>query len=154
MTHTNPAAITRRTALACTLAAGLLGACATASGPQFTGLEAVPASQGHLYLYRKSALYAIAAGYEVTVDGKAAGKLVNASYLVLPLVPGERTVSVHEGGFTSAKSFKVNAEPGKRYFAEYDSSKGPLVGWGTLSGSAMKSETEAMADLKELKRAQ
>ena len=146
---------TRRAALACALAvAGLLGACATASGPQFAGLDAVASGQGQLYLYRKAAIYASGAAYDVAVDGKAAGKLFNASYLVLPLTPGEHTVSVDERGLTTVKSFKVTAEPGKRYFAEYDSSKGLLLGLGLLSGSAMKSEAEAMAELKELKRAQ
>lgn len=135
-------------------AATLLGACATASGPQFSSLEAVPTGQGQLYLYRKAAIYASGAAYDVAVDGKAAGKLFNASYLVLPMTPGEHTVSIDERGLTSVKSFKVAAEPGKRYFAEYDSSKGILLGLGLLSGSSMKSETEAMADLKELKRAQ
>lgn len=144
----------RRAVLALSAAAIVLGACATAGGPQFSGLEAVPSGQGQLYLYRKSALYASGAAYDVTLDGKAAGKLFNASYLVLPLTPGERTVSVDERGFAAAKSFKVTAEPGKRYFAEYDSSKGLLLGWGLLSGSSMKTEAEAMADLKELKRAQ
>ncbi|MBE7416237.1 MAG: DUF2846 domain-containing protein [Ideonella sp.] len=146
---------TRRALIAAALAvATLLGACATASGPQFSGLEAVPPGQAQLYLYRKSAIYAAGAAYDVAVDGKAAGKLFNASYLVLPLAPGERTVSVDERGFASAKTFKVAAEAGKRYFAEYDSSKGLLLGWGLLSGSSMKSEAEAIADLKDLKRAQ
>ena len=144
----------RRAAIVCGMAAALLGACAAASGPQFSGLEAVPSGHGQLHLYRKSALYASAAAYDVALDGKAAGKLFNASYLVLPLTPGEHTVSIDERGFASTKSFKVNAEAGKRYFAEYDSSRGLLLGWGLLSGSSMKTEAEAMADLKELKRAQ
>lgn len=151
----NRTPVTRRAALACALAAtALLGACATASGPQFSGLEAAPTGQAHLYLYRKSALYASGAAYDVAVDGKAAGKLFNASYLVLPLSPGERSVSVDERGLTSVKTFKLNAEAGKRYFAEYDSSKGLLLGLGLLSGSSMKSEADALADLKDLKRAQ
>lgn len=150
LTHT-----TRRAALACALAAAaLLGACATASGPQFSVLEVVPPGQAQLYLYRKSALYASGAAYDVALDGKAAGKLFNASYLVLPLAPGERTVSIDERGLTSVKSFKVNAEAGKRSFAEYDSSKGLLLGLGLLSGSSMRNEADALADLKDLKRAQ
>jgi hypothetical protein len=134
--------------------AALLTACATASGPQFSTLEPVPSGQAQLYLYRKAALYASGAAYDVAVDGKPAGKLFNASYLVLALAPGERTVSIDERGFTSVKTVKVPAEAGKRYFVEYDSSKGLILGLGLLSGSAVKSEAEAMADLKELKRAQ
>ncbi len=154
MTNTLSQLTTRRAVIVCGVAAVLLGACATASGPQFSSLETVPSGQGQLYLYRKSALYASGAAYDVALDGKAVGKLFNASYLVLPLALGERMVSIDERGFTSAKSFKINAEAGKRYFAEYDSSKGLLLGWGLLSGSSMKTEAEAMADLKELKRAQ
>jgi hypothetical protein len=83
-----------------------------------------------------------------------AREVYNQSYLVLALAPGERTVSIDERGFTSVKTVKVPAEAGKRYFVEYDSSKGLILGLGLLSGSAVKSEAEAMADLKELKRAQ
>jgi hypothetical protein len=156
MTHPiHPALSHRRIALLGALAAAaLFGACATATGPAFSTLEPVPAGQGQLYLYRKSALYASGAAFDVAVDGKAAGKLFNASFLVLPIAPGERTVSVDERGFTSAKAFKLNAEAGKRYFAEYDSSKGWLLGLGLLSGSAMKGEADALADLKGLQRAQ
>lgn len=146
---------TRRIVLASSLASLLvLGACATATGPQFTALDAVPTGQAHVYLYRKSALYASGAAYEVAHNGKPAGKLFNASYLVMPVAPGEHTFSVDERGLTSVKTFKVNAEAGKRYFVEYDSSKGLLLGMGLLSGSTAKGEAEALADLKALKRAQ
>lgn len=144
----------RRAALVGALATvTLLGACATASGPRFTSLDAAAPEHGQLYLYRKSALYASAAAFEVSVDGKPAGKLFNASYLVLPVSPGEHDIKVAESIIVS-KSFKLSAEAGKRYFAEYDASKGWLIGWGALSGSAMKSEEQALADLKTLKRAQ
>lgn len=155
MKHVQSTSMQRRLlTLGALAAAAVLGACAAASGPQFSTLEAVPPQQAQLYLYRKAALYASGAAFDVAVDGKAAGKLFNASYLVLPLAPGEHTVGVDERGFTSAKTFRLAAEAGKRYFAEYDASKGWLLGLGLLSGSAMKSEAEALADLKELKRAQ
>ena len=146
---------TRRLILASTLAATfVLGACATATGPQFSALDAVATGQAHVYLYRKAALYASGAAYEVAHNGKPVGKLFNASYLVMPVAPGEQSFSVDERGLTSLKTFKVTAEAGKRYFVEYDSSKGMLLGLGLLSGSAAKGEAEALADLKELKRAQ
>jgi hypothetical protein len=145
----------RRAALCAALAiVAALGACATASGPQFTRLEPVSADAAQVYLYRKSAIYASAAAYDVSHNGKAVGKLFNASYLVLPVTPGEHEFSVDERGLTTVKKFKVKAEAGKRYFVEYDSSKGMLLGLGLLSGSAAKSEAEALADLKDLKRAQ
>jgi hypothetical protein len=146
---------TRRLALAATLGSVvMLGACATASGPQFSTLEAVPASQAHVYLYRKSALYASGAAFAVTHNGKDAGKLYNASHLVLPVSAGAHQFAVDEGGFASAKKFSIHAEAGKRYYVAYDSSNGLLLGGGLLSGTATKSETQALADLKDLKRAQ
>jgi len=147
--------VTRRLILVSALAATLvLGACATATGPQFTALEAVPAGQVNVVVYRKAALYASGGAYDVALNGKPAGKLFNASYLVIRVAPGEHSFSIDEGPLISLKTFKVTAEAGKRYFVEYDSSKGLLLGWGLLSGSAAKGEPEALADLKELKRAQ
>lgn len=75
-----------------------LGACATASGPQFTRLEPVSAASAQVYLYHKSAIYASAAAYDVSHNGKAMGKLFNASYAVLPVTPGEHEFSVDERG--------------------------------------------------------
>ena len=150
-----PRSIAGRFVVAGSLASLLaLAACATATGPQFTALDAVPAEQANVYLYRKAALYASGAAYEVAHNGKPVGKLFNASYLVMPVAPGEHSFSVDERGLTSVKTFKLNAEAGKRYFVEYDSSKGLLLGLGLLSGSAAKGEAEALADLKDLKRAQ
>ena len=133
----------------------ILAGCATANGPAFTQVQAAPAGMAQLYLYRKSALYAVGAAYAVTnVQTKEAlGELYNASYLVLPLKAGKQVISVAEGGFASNKTFEVQAEAGKNYFVEYDSSKGLLLGLGILSGSAAKTETQALADLKELRRA-
>ena len=147
---------TRRAMLGLSLLSVLiLAGCATAKGPAFTQLEAAPAGMAQLYLYRKSALYAVGAAYAVTnVQTKEKlGELYNASYLVLPMKTGKQVISVAEGGFASPKTFEVQAEAGKNYFVEYDSSKGLLLGWGLMSGSAAKTETQAMADLKDLRRA-
>jgi hypothetical protein len=153
--HTATAA-TRRTVLGLALLPALIVAgCATATGPAFTALEAPPSGKAQLYLYRKSALYASGASYAVTnaATKKALGELFNASYLVLPLDAGKHVISVDERGFASTKNFEVQAEAGKSYFVEYDSSKGLLLGWGLLSGSAAKTEVQALADLKDLRRA-
>ena len=149
------AAGTRRTILGLSLlSAVLITGCATATGPTFTQLEAPMPNKGQLYLYRKSALYAIGASYAVANVGtkQALGELFNASYLVVPLDPGKHMFSVDERGFTSTKTFEVQVEAGKNYFVEYDSSKGLLLGWGLLSGSATKTEAQALADLKDLRR--
>ncbi|WPC67815.1 DUF2846 domain-containing protein [Rhodoferax ferrireducens] len=147
---------TRRVVLGLSLLPVLiLAGCATANGPAFTQVQAAPAGMAQLYLYRKSALYAVGASYAVTnmATKQTLGELYNASYLLLPLKAGKQVISVAEGGFASAKTFEVQAEAGKNYFVEYDSSKGLLLGLGLLSGSAAKTETQALADLKDLRRA-
>lgn len=151
-----PKSVTRRATLALALLPALmLAACVTAPGPAFTQLQAPPPGKAQLYLYRKSALYASGAKYIVAdiTNKQVLGELYNASYLVLPLSLGKQVLSVDERGFASAKTFEVQAEAGKNYFVEYDSSKGLLLGWGLLSDSIAKTEAQALADLKELRRA-
>ncbi len=151
---TTVTAVTRRSVLGL-LPVLVLAGCATASGPMFATLDTPPSGKAQLYLYRKSALYAAGAKYIVAEASTkhVLGELFNASYLVLPLDAGKHVISVSEGGFASAKSFEVQAEAGTNYFVEYDSSKGMLLGWGLLSGSAAKTEAQAMVDLKDLRRA-
>jgi Protein of unknown function (DUF2846) len=129
--------------------------CATANGPAFSKIEPAPAGKAQLYLYRKAAIYAMGASYGVANVGikQGYGELFNASYLTIPLDAGKHVISVDERGFAKLKTFEVQAEAGKNYFVEYDSSKGLLLGMGVLSGSAGKTEADALADLKDLKRA-
>jgi Protein of unknown function (DUF2846) len=146
----------RRSMLGLALAAAVaITGCATANGPAFSKIEPAPAGKAQLYLYRKSAIYAMGASYTVANVGtkQGYGELFNASYLVIALDAGKQMVSVDEKGFAKLKTFEVQAEAGKNYFVEYDSSKGLLLGAGLLSGSAGKNEVEALADLKDLKRA-
>ena len=137
------------------LPALLLGGCATGSGIAFTEVQVPPAGKAQLYLYRKSALYAFAANYTVAdvASKRVLGELSNGSYLVLPLDVGKQVISVDEKGLTKLKTFEIDAEAGKNYFVEYDSSKGLLLGLGILSGSAAKTQAQALADLKDLRRA-
>lgn len=74
-------------------------------------------------------------------------------YLEPPLSAGQQVVRVAESGFASAKSFEAQTEAGKNYFVAYDSSKSLLLSWGLLSGSCAKMDTQALADRKELRRA-
>ncbi|MGH6626663.1 MAG: DUF2846 domain-containing protein [Burkholderiaceae bacterium] len=144
----------RRSALSLVALTAMLQACATPAGPTFSALEPTPAGRANLYIYRKAALYAMAAKYPVTAADKTmVGELYNASYLLLPLKPGKHAFTVAEGGWASPKTFEVDVEAGKNYFVEYDSSKGLLLGAGLLSGTAIKTEAQALADLKELRRA-
>jgi hypothetical protein len=141
----------RRIVILGVLVAAAVGGCA-APGAPFASLEPVAAGKGHLYVYRKPALYAFGAKYHVTADGAKVGDLSNGSYLLLPLEPGKHRLAVDEGGFQRPKSFDVDVQAGQNYFVEYDSSKGLLLGWGLLSGSKAHSEAEAMADLNGLSR--
>jgi Protein of unknown function (DUF2846) len=137
---------------ACT--AVLLQGCATAPGAPFASLDPVPAGKGHLYVYRKAALYAVGAKYKVkAANGMVLGELYNASYLLLPVAPGKHQFSVEEASFLKPKTFEVDVKPGQNYFVEYDSSKGLLLGLGLLSDSNARSEAQALADLKGLNRA-
>jgi hypothetical protein len=142
----------RRTVIVGALVAAGIAGCA-APGTPFASLEPVAADKGHLYLYRKPALYAFGAKYKVTADGAQIGELSNGSYLLLPLAPGKHRLSVHEGGLLRPKSFEVDVQAGQNYFVEYDSSRGLLLGWGLLSDTKARSEAEAMADLNGLSRA-
>jgi Protein of unknown function (DUF2846) len=146
----------RRSVLGLALAAVVAATgCATANGPAFSKIEPAPVGKAQLYLYRKAAIYAMGASYAVANVGtkQAYGELFNASYLVIALDAGKQVVSVDEKGWAKLKTFEVQAEAGKNYFVEYDSSKGLLLGAGLLSGSTGKTEAEALGDLKDLKRA-
>jgi hypothetical protein len=143
-------------ALGCvTLPVMFISGCATVSGPVFTEVQVPPPGKAQLYLYRKSALYAIGAKYAVAdvASKRALGELYNASYLVLPLEVGRNVISVDERGLAKLRTFEVDAQAGQNYFVEYDSSKGLLLGMGLLSGSELKTQAQALADLKNLQRA-
>jgi Protein of unknown function (DUF2846) len=134
------------------LVATLVTACATASGPEFSQLQASTTNEGNLYIYRKPAIYAVAATYDVIDQNKkVVAGLVSGSYVVLPLKSGKHTFSISEG-FGTPKSFDIAVDPGKNYFVEYDASKGLLLGWGILSEAGSRSQEQALADLKGLKR--
>ncbi len=108
-------AATRRTLLGLSLLGALaLGGCATASGPSFSRVEAPQPGKAQLYLYRKSALYAMAGKYQVVAvpSGQSLGELSNATYLVLPLDAGKHSIGVMEGYF-GPKTFDIQAEAGK-----------------------------------------
>ncbi len=141
----------RRIALMTSLVAVFAG-CATATGPEFSQLQPNNASEGNLYVYRKPAIYAVAATYDIIdANKKVVAELVSGSYVVLPLKPGKHTFSVSEG-FGTPRSFDVQVEAGKNYFVEYDASKGLLLGWGMLSDVGSRSQESGLADLKGLKR--
>jgi len=140
--------------LTCSLLATLLLQACAAPGPAFTQLEPVPADKGHLYLYRQSALYGVAARYKVrAADDTLLGELSNASYLLLPLAPGAQRITVDEAARIVEKACELTVRPGQNQFFEYDSSAGLLLGWGALSRCVERGEAEALPALKQLNRA-
>lgn len=113
--------------IATLLAAILLTACATA-GPKFAGLSTPAPDQGDIYLYRASSPYGIGQAFDVTVDGRPAGRLVNASYLHLRLAPGTHTVVVAPGGPAKPMATSIVAKAGTTQFFQWDFEYNLLLG--------------------------
>ena len=134
------------------LVVAFIAGCATATGPEFSQLQPNSTTEGNLYVYRKPALYAVGATYDVLDSNKKViAGLVSGSYVVLSLKPGKHSFSVSEG-FGNPRIFEVQVEAGKNYFVEYDSSKGILLGWGILTDVASRANEQGLVDLKGLKR--
>jgi hypothetical protein len=136
------------------LVVAVLSACATAPGAKFTELAPVAPEMADVYVYRTSGVYASAQAFEVTLDGKAAGQLFNASYLHLRLPPGNHVLKVAPGGFGKISELQFQAEAGKQTFMQYDF-VGGLLGNAFFIGSSIKPRDSlvAVAELKELKSA-
>ena len=135
-----------------TVLAITLSACATASGPIFTGVAAPANNESNVYLYRKGALFAIGEAFEVSVDGAVVGRLYNKSYLRLPLKLGSHTLKVAPGGMGKASELKIDAVGNTNSFYEYDFVTGPLANFLFIGSSIKPAEqTKAVEDLKELK---
>jgi len=132
----------------------MLGACATAPGPKFLGIATPVKNRGDVYLYRTSAIFAIAQAFEVTLDGRKVGELYNASYLHLRLPAGKFSLKVSPGGLSESSTRQIQPKPGKPIFFQYDFVTGPLAN-GFFVGSSIdpRSEAQALHDLKALNSA-
>ena len=128
-----------------------MAACATATGPKFSGVEPSAADQGDVYLYRTSALFAVGQAFSVFLDGKQITDLPNASYIRVRLSPGNYRLKVSPGPLTKTSELAVKVEPGKTNFYQYDFVSNPLANVFFL-GSAIepREPAKALADLKEL----
>lgn len=137
------------------LLAAFVSACATAPGPQFSGVEKPNSNKGAIYLYRGEAFFASGQAFNVKVNGSDAGQLFNASFLKLQLTPGEHTITVDPGPLTKAASKPILVEGGKAGFYEYSFVTGPLANVFFLGADIKhRDEAKAMEDLKDLKAAQ
>jgi hypothetical protein len=103
-----------------TLAAMLtISSCSRASGPAFAGFAAPGSGAAGIYLYRRSALAAYAQPFTVLLDGKSAGQLANASYIRLPLTPGQHTLQIAPGGIAPLIGVRMQAAAGANAFYEF-----------------------------------
>jgi hypothetical protein len=134
------------------LATTALVACATATGPAFSGVEPTAADQGNIYLYRVSGLYASGAAFTVSVDGKPTADLPNASYVRLRMLPRNYMFNVNPDPLTNTSDLSVKVEPGKSSFYQCTFISNVLANVFFL-GSAIepREEAKALVDLKELK---
>jgi hypothetical protein len=136
-------------------AATILTGCATSSGPRFSALEAVQPDKSSVYVYRNGALFASGQAFTVNMNGKPVGQLYNASYQQLHVAPGKHALQVAPGGFAQASTLEITAEPGKTYFYEYDFVTGLLANVFFIGAKIEpRDQTKALADLKELNRAE
>lgn len=130
----------------------IVSACATAQGQKFAGLVTPVIDQGDIYIYRKSAIFAVGQAFEVTLDGKQVGKLYNASYLHLRLPEGNYVLKVSPGGLAKTSDVQIHSTPSKQIFFEYDFVTGPVANVFFIGSSIQQRDQEkAMQDLKELK---
>jgi hypothetical protein len=134
----------------------LVAACA--AGPQFSGVAAPARDQGDVYLYRGSDVFAAAQSFDVTLDGKDAGKLYNASFVHLRLPAGSYVLTVAPGGGATPRSITIRPEMGKALFFQfafhYERNLLPLGNASFPNASIQPRATAtALEDLKELKSA-
>ncbi len=131
-----------------------LNGCATATGPQFSGLTQASADQGDVYLYRTSAIYAIGTAFEVFVDGKKVGDLPNASYIRLRLKPGNHGLMVAPGGMGKKSLRNIDVKSGASMFYQYEFMSGPFANMFFAGSDILELEREtALQNLKELRLA-
>jgi hypothetical protein len=68
-----------------------------------------------LYVYQRDS----GGGFELLMDGKVAGNLINNTYFRFEIDPGEHTISSHWGGESERFIYKTKVEAGKIYFVEH-----------------------------------
>lgn len=130
----------------------LLTACAP--GPKFSGLKTPKNDQEDVYLYRKSALFAMGSKFDVELDGNKVGDLYNASYLHLQLPQGKHILKVSPGALAQSSILEIQSEPNKIALYEYDFVTGPLANPFFIGSSIQpRTQEQAIADMKELNAA-
>lgn len=89
----------------------LLGGCAS-YGPPFQPAT-IPQDQGILYVYRPSTLLSAAVSWGMRVDDRDVGRIANGGYLVVPLDPGQHTIT------TASIPVEINVDAGVSIYARF-----------------------------------
>ena len=98
----------------------LTSGCATPTGAAFTTASAPPDGQAQVYLYRKSALGAVAQSFSVELNKQAMGELFNASYMRLTLAPGEHVLGVSPSAISKTYEIKLTLADKQTQYVEFE----------------------------------
>lgn len=144
-----------RAFFAAVIAALFLGGCATATGPQFTGLDPVATDRADIYVYRNSAFFASGSAFTLTMDGKTTAPLYDGSYQKIATTPGQHLLRVDPSFMAKKSELLVTLESGKTYFYEFEYVTGLLANTLFIGSSIQpREQAKALEDLKALKRAE
>jgi hypothetical protein len=95
------------------------GVSSHSQGPAFATAGVSRDERNGIYLYRRGALAAYAQPFRVSVDGRSAGFIANASYIRLPLPPGKHQIQIAPGGLAQVTTLVVQADADSRAFYEF-----------------------------------
>lgn len=131
----------------------VFGVSSHSQGPAFATAGLSREERNGIYLYRRGALAAYAQPFRVLVDGQSAGFIANASYLRLPLSPGEHQIQIAPGGMAQVTTLQVHADADSRTFYEFVFP----TGWDmrpSFQGATIEArdEQQALSVLQELRR--
>ncbi|MBX9901816.1 MAG: DUF2846 domain-containing protein [Burkholderiaceae bacterium] len=132
---------------------GILSACATAEGPQFSGVVKPVADKGDVYLYRTEAFTAGGDAFTVRLDNEKIGELANGSFIHLRLEPGKHVLRVKPSGLlTVGAEAELDLQAGKTLFYRYEFPTGILTNLLFVgAGVVLKDEATAVAEMATLK---
>ena len=108
--------------------------------------------QAQVYLYRKSAVGAMAQSFSVLLDKQPMGELHNASFMRLTLAPGEHVVSVSPSAMSKTYDLKLTLGDKQTQYVEF--AVPPVVLFNVfLLGSdiSVRTPEQGVADMQGLK---
>jgi len=145
--------MTLRPIIMMALLALLITGCAT--GEKFSGLESPDKNQAKIYLYRPFNLMQSGVFPDVEIDSKEVGVLKNGGFVTFAVPAGQHTITL-SGGFLqwghSDRNFKLDAEEGKTYFYQLDTTTRQQGTYTMVGYAFFKTEKDvAMEELVKLK---